>query len=184
MSLEVFRAALEWSDEFVALGGGEPTLHPLFWQFLGESIAKCESVWLATNGSQTEIALALAKMAKKGIIGCDLSLDEYHDSIEDVVRKAFTKDISKGRGYPHGLTTDNDSRRIRDVSPHLINAGRCDFGEDGCCCEEMQVLPDGTVRGCGCKDAIVLGNVTTPVEIPDWWEYGVCSKKQQKEEVA
>jgi len=65
MSIETFKNCLEFDNEYIILGGGEPTIHPLFWQLLGLSISSGE-VWLATNGKETSIALALAKMAKKG----------------------------------------------------------------------------------------------------------------------
>ncbi len=38
MSLETFRNCLGF-DEYNTLGGGEPTIHPLFWQFLGRICA-------------------------------------------------------------------------------------------------------------------------------------------------
>lgn len=42
MSYETWGKALafvlDWGGETISLGGGEPTLHPLFWQILGESM--------------------------------------------------------------------------------------------------------------------------------------------------
>ena len=163
MSLDVFRAALEM-DENISIGGGEPTLHPLFWQMIGESIANCEYVWLATNGSQTNTSLALAKMAQKYVIGCELSQDDYHDRIDQDVIDAFTN-MDDGRG-------------IRNVTAREINAGRCDFGSDeGCVCQDLIVEPDGTIKACGCEDAPTFGTVFD-TEIPEDWEIGECHKEQ------
>lgn len=171
MSIETFRNALG-CNEHITLGGGEPTLHPLFWQMLGESIACCESVWLATNGSQTTIAIALAKMAKKGVIGCALSQDDYHDEIDYEVIEAFR------RGKRSVKHEDRDYREIRDVTGKEIKSGRWKKGKKGCICEDIIIKPNGDVFGCGCKDAIRLGNVNTGYEIPEDWEYNTCSHHQ------
>ena len=76
MSLEVFEACLLECDEMLPIGGGGPTIHPEFNNFLLKAIGAVDYVWLATNGSMTETALTLAKLAKRGVIGCALSLDE------------------------------------------------------------------------------------------------------------
>lgn len=176
MTPETFRAALALDDN-ITIGGGEPTLHPMFWQFLGEAIASCEFVWLATNGSQTSTALALAKLAQKGVIGCALSQDDYHAPIDERVVKAFTR---TKKGYPSYDRDTNDCREIRNVTTHEINAGRCDFGSDGCVCPELHVNPDGTIKGCGCADAPYLGTVFD-FKLPELWEPGECSHSQYEE---
>lgn len=173
MSLRTFRKAIDFNiryDSYISLGGGEPTIHPRFWQFLGEAIALSDGVWLATNGSKTTIALALAKMAQKGTISCDLSQDSFHAPIDPKVVEAFSN-------HTHA---PNDCRNIRNVDRNLIKSGRCTDGEEGCICEEILIKPDGTVKGCGCIDAIILGNVHTEVHIPDEWQWGECSIEQCK----
>lgn len=179
MPLETFRNALKCSDDMIALGGGEPTIHPLFWQMLGESLAAVdETVWLATNGKETQTAVALARMAKKGIIGCALSLDEYHSPIDEKVIAAFTRNNGPMNvGYSREDT--HDGREIRDVSGKEVRAGRCKTGTDECCCSELIVKPDGSVYGCGCKGAPCFGNVNTEVTIPDEWQYGECYRDQE-----
>lgn len=180
MSLEVTRKAFEIiGDEIIAIGGGEPTLHPLFWQILGESIANYYSVWLATNGSQTNIAIALSKMAKKGVIGCALSQDEYHDLIDPKVIHAFKKEDNK---YIHFGKDIHDMREIRNTGEHLVNSGRCDFGtSDDCVCKDIIIEPDGTIKHCGCDDAPTYGTVFNP-QIPDDFNYECHRKKEAKEE--
>jgi MoaA/NifB/PqqE/SkfB family radical SAM enzyme len=42
------------NDESISIGGGEPTLHPKFFQILKRCMFNFNFVWLATNGSQTE----------------------------------------------------------------------------------------------------------------------------------
>lgn len=176
MTLETFRNAISYEDESITLGGGEPTIHPFFWQMLGESMARVSNVFIVTNGSQTETAIALARLAKKGLLGVDLSLDEFHDPIDPKVIEAFTKDKSSS------YSSDNtDFRQIRDTSDHLIKAGRCKDGEKGCICEDLIVRPNGDVMACGCKKAEKFGNVNTSFEMPDWWD-GMCNITRDKKE--
>ena len=42
-------------NEFITIGGGEPTLHPRFFDILKHTLENFESIWMATNGSRTEI---------------------------------------------------------------------------------------------------------------------------------
>jgi len=183
MSRKTWKQAIKLAndiDDTVSIGGGEPTLHPDFWEIIGTLIGTISSdyIWLATNGSMTDTAIALAGLARKGILGCALSLDVFHDPIDPKVVEAFTKDRKKSYAYEPQTP---DARAIRDTSNHLIKAGRCEDGEEGCVCEDIVIEPSGAVRGCGCIDAPVLGNVWE-YELPEFWERGVCSKKQIKEE--
>jgi MoaA/NifB/PqqE/SkfB family radical SAM enzyme len=180
MSLETFRKAIEYDSVMVTLGGGEPTIHPLFWQFLMEAKASewNEGVWLATNGKETKIAIALANLAKKGVISVDLSQDQFHESIDPKVVEAFTKD-KKEFSYFDGKE-NNDYRHIRNTSSHLIKAGRCKVGHEGCICEGLIVKPNGDVKACGCKKAPLFGNVNTEVVVPDNWDTNECYKKQEE----
>lgn len=173
---------LDWGGEAISLGGGEPTLHPLFWQILGESIANIDYVWLATNGSITNTALALAKMAQKGVIGCDLSQDSYHDPIDPKVLKAFTRETkSSGIDTFYVPTPADDQRAIRNVEGREMCAGRCDWGVIDCVCEDMIIMPDGTIKACGCDDAPTFGTVFEP-RIPDEWCFGQCCHCEDNEE--
>ncbi len=168
MDIETFKKAIEY-DDYITIGGGEPTIHPKFWEFIGLALGFGEYVWLATNGSQTQTAIALARMAKRGVIGCALSQDSYHDVIDEVVIKAFTK-------YNQ---TDNDQREIRDVTSREINGGRCDFGrDDSCACPDLVCEPDGTIKACGCDNAPSFGNINSEISIPDDWGSMECYKEQ------
>lgn len=161
MSFDTFRAAIAMDTESVSIGGGEPTLHPLFWEFLGYAIGNAESVWMATNGSNTTTALTLAKLARKGVVGVALSVDDFHDPIDQRVIDAFTKRIR----LFHYDTEQNDHRSIRDVSDKVIDAGRAAENQlacvdsNRCVCDEMVVLPNGKIKWCGCSDAPFVGTV-------------------------
>ncbi len=171
------------SGEYIALGGGEPTLHPRFWEFIGLALGSdAEEVWLATNGSQTKTTLALAKMAKGGILGVALSRDAYHDEIDPKVVKAFEKkevahyDLHKNR---------DDYREIRTVKD-VKAAGRAkDWGEEGCCCEGVIIDINGNIWACGCKTK-QFGTVWEPNSLLlDWQtDHDVeCWEKAKEEEV-
>lgn len=161
MPLKVARKAIQFSSEYLGeesftIGGGEPTLHPYFWTILGECLGSFDSVWMATNGSQTNIALKLANMAKKGILGVALSQDIWHDEIDERVVIAFTKkNIFGEKNY-------NDYREIRTVNS-LSNVGRAKLNNldtnDSCPCEDWMIKINGDIRQCGCPDAPIFGNL-------------------------
>src|SRR3990172_12381336 len=57
MSLTTFHKALKFSksyDEYISVGGGEPTLHPHFEQIMYECISATSTdtpLWIVTNGT-------------------------------------------------------------------------------------------------------------------------------------
>lgn len=174
MPWEVFKAVVK-EEKYFTIGGGEPTLHPQFEKFLLYAIANCESVWLATNGSQTDISLALAKMTKLGIISCVLSQDKWHDPIKPEVVKAFTKN-KEILSYNNQM---NDLREIRTVT-NPIQSGRCTWGEAECPCEDLFIRPSGDIHWCGCINAPKLGNISTDYELKYQereYEHGECWNK-------
>lgn len=182
MPKEVFKAAIghakDYGEEVVSFGGGEPTLHPMFWEFVGLAFGKGLGIWLATNGSQTEIALALAGMTKiymgsdhGGIsLIAELSQDPWHDPIDMEVVHAFA-----------------NIKSIRDVSNGgrgLIKAGRAKTNDIGwreeCICPGRMYKPDGTIRPCGCARAPVIGNVFDGIK-PEF-EKALCSDEYMDSE--
>jgi hypothetical protein len=161
--MKTFRAALEiitCHRMGIALGGGEPTLHPLFDQILREAIASCEStIFVATNGKITRKALMIAQLAKNGSIYGALSIDDFHEPIDPKVVKAFEHD--------NGL----DHREIRDVGRgRLSRSGRAKTmpNQDrynwysSCFCEEIFVKPNGDMYQCGCEHSTKIGTVFDP----------------------
>ena len=46
--------AREWNNETISIGGGEPTIHPRFFDILKICLQDFDYVWMATNGSQTD----------------------------------------------------------------------------------------------------------------------------------
>jgi hypothetical protein len=149
MSYEIFKKGIDTlGDDYIGIGGGEPTLHPDFWKFIGYALGHTDHVWMATNGSQTEIALVLANLAHKDVLGVDLSQDDYHDDIDPKVIDAFRN-------------LDGASiRSVTDIQPvgraleHMFYTT-----EKGCACDDMVVLPNGKIKWCGCEKAPIIGDV-------------------------
>lgn len=79
MSVEDFHAAIQLAKEqaqHVTIGG-EPTLHPRFKEFLMHAVWELAgvgydmgmtAVHMVTNGSNTELALNIARLAQQGVI--------------------------------------------------------------------------------------------------------------------
>jgi MoaA/NifB/PqqE/SkfB family radical SAM enzyme len=174
---DVFRAALRVNSDYgemISLGGGEPTIHPKFWEFFGLALANTSlddgGLFIATNGSVAETAIALARLAKARVITAALSRDPWHDPIESRVVAAFTKQ--------QDAVDRSDYREIRNVSlawKGLINAGRAkknglgNRNDSACICDEIVIDPDGKIWACGCRK-VQFGTVYQP-EIPQsYWE--------------
>lgn len=181
MSEKVFAACLEHLEDDgllgvdVTLGGGEPTLHPHFEDWLWRAIRvfyeRCSwaaadnyRIGVVTNGSKTEIACRLAQLAKTGIIHATLSRDRWHDPIDSKVVKAFTKNERE-------RNDENDWRGIQsvDIPINIGRAKRTGVGceslrPNDCCCPTFTVDVNGGIHPCGCPKAPVLCSILKP----DW----------------
>jgi len=169
MEREVFLQACKLAAdrcEYIAIGGGEPTMHPLFWDYIGLAIAYQQEgpPWMATNGKITETALTLARLARKGILSVELSRDQYHEDIDQDVITAFT--IEK-RSYIGQRSEDH--RGIRDITQNgqrePIPQGRAKkiihTKQTECACNDLFVAPNGDLYTCGCQN-VRLGTVFDP----------------------
>lgn len=166
MTMKVFETACELASQYnhdIFIGGGEPTLHPKFWAMLGMAMTYSieGKVGLITNGSITETALRLARMAHNGIIYCGLSQDMYHDRIDKEVIAAFSNGLN-----PYGRNKDeNDLREVRNVGYNVSAIGRAKTyqisSDFHCVCEDIFVAPSGKIYECGCKKKS-LGTVFEP----------------------
>lgn len=170
MSVETLKKVLNLglSDSY-SIGGGEPTIHPEFWQMFGLIIGQAdEYAWMATNGSMTDTAIALSRLSKgSSCFGVALSQDSYHDPIDWRVVQAF----------------ERDGNEIRNVTGFEINSGRCDWGTEGCICKEIFVKPNGDIHMCGCSDSPKIGDCDEGIypgyrNVP--WD--VCHLEYEREE--
>lgn len=175
MSEQVFAAAIALAvdqDSIVVIGGGEPTLHPGFWNLLGIMFSQYTACWpempalVVTNGSNTEYSIALAGMARRGVLCAAVSVDQWHDPIHHSVVEAFSRDKARD--------CETDLREVRTVS-RIIKAGRArKWGDrEACGCDELFVDPGGKVWRCGCRKQ-QYGTVFAPA-IPDDYENYSCS---------
>lgn len=175
MDIYMFRKILEkWSvtinkaNKHIVLGGGEPTLHPDFWKFV--LFAQAEGYpWLATNGKNTEIALQLAKMASRGYLCAVLSLDAWHDPIEQCVVNAFMEDLEPKitEAWVEWSNKNNptDKRGVRTVIAPFRGgrARKLPTLREGCPCPGIHLWPDGNIIACGCDDSPVIGTIDNDV---------------------
>ena len=128
-------------DEMISIGGGEPTLHPRFFDILKKCMDTFDYVWLATNGSQTAAMYRLARIMdeedypedvdpedemaydmamgksifpkRKGHLAVDLSQDYFHDPIDQKIIDLWTRRAKKiNNGIDRGFT----GFAIRDVT--------------------------------------------------------------------
>ena len=167
MTPEVFQRAIEFSNQIedhISIGGGEPTCHPKFWDFLWYALihhnTTCEEnkIWMATNGKKTEDALKLLNLTKKGIITAVLSQDIYHEDIDYEVVRGFSE-----------IKALNEVSRIKE-------AGRARFlyeSEKGCACSDLFIDPKGDVFSCGCrkhKFGNILEDSLDWMSISSWYE--------------
>ena len=167
MSLEDFQLALKLTlCKHLTIGGGEPTLHPLFWTYLDMALETGKTIFVTTNGKRIEDALKIAKMSREGILVGSLSLDIYHEPISEEVKRAFLSPRSK-----------NDKRRIKEnnIPAYEGRARDLDVYDDTrCCCEDAIMYLNGDVYACGCK-TINLGTLKDGFSIPSWHERGFCA---------
>jgi len=181
MSLATYRAALklceEWGDT-PFIGGGEPTLHPKFTEFLCEAMGACETDMvpgLVTNGSIKQRAMLIHKLTAAGVVDGTLSLDEFHDPIDPEVVKAFKTLKANGRNY---AIRDNTQGGTREVLPqgraieHLGLDGEDDdetiqsIMEGECLCDSLMVKPNGDIHQCGCDDSPKVGTTRKGFHTP------------------
>lgn len=153
MSMKVFKKAIALAntkEDWVNLGGGEPTLHPKFTQFLWYAMLEIECdevpIWLATNGSNEALTLKLLKLSKAGAISCEVSLDNWHDAISPKVKHLaeiykMVRSVREDAIVPIG--------RAKHFPPQKYKS---------CFCDDLFVNPNGDIYPCGCR-ITKIGNV-------------------------
>jgi len=190
MSLETFQKVCDLVSALeinLSLGGGEPTLHPQFWQFFGLALKATAGneigVFVATNGSIEDSAVALAQLAQKGVLCCRLSIDQFHDvgMVSDRVSLAFS---SGKKIYSYGSTPGHDYREVVKDSIYQSATGRASsWGTEFCVCEDIVVEPNGRMFSCGCRVECV-GDIHDPESYAnvDWYEEHRCARFGRAEE--
>lgn len=172
--------------EIITIGGGEPTLHPRFFDILKICLQDFDYVWMATNGSQTATMWRLVNImndndypegscdeededydyrarndciTSEGKLSVALSQDPWHDPIDARIVAYWEKRAKDGWGK-------HTNFEIRDVSKSrggAIRTGRAKRTGEGwgeqCVCGDLIVKPDGKVRMCGCEKSPIIGSI-------------------------
>jgi MoaA/NifB/PqqE/SkfB family radical SAM enzyme len=194
MTREIFDKSVALAKEhgeMVTIGGGEPTLHPLFKEFVFHAIWEMAdlsidlgmpAVGMVTNGSNTDIALTLAKLASRGVISCSVSHDEYHDPIDEKVYKAFKIEKQTFDGYIPKPRDEFDCRGINEGHGYIIPVGRAkgwgNHPSNKCGCDAVFIKPDGRVYPCGCRKT-AIGNIAGSLNLTHDYFEGYCEKSPQ-----
>lgn len=186
MSRETFYNAMRFLDgeEYVTIGGGEPTLHPHFREFLIECIANfSENCLIVTNGSIDNEALLLAKLAKNGVLCAELSVDDFHDS--RLVSKEVIDAFTKNKYLKYYLDENNNDFRNTRTVKRILKQGRAEesgvYTDEGCACDTLIVKPNGDLYHCACDDAPCYGNINDyDFTLPDNFVDG-CIKDIRRE---
>lgn len=158
MSIRTFLKAVAFSENYtgdITLGGGEPTIHPKFWEFFGIAMGSAiESLWLATNGKKKETTIRLANIASHNdFFSVTLSQDDWHDPINQQVINVFKHNNLEIRNVGAGNYGEGHISNVGSAYENNIG------NNDDCTCQSMFVKPDGEIKFCGCADSISLGNV-------------------------
>jgi len=155
-------------ESCICLGGGEPTLHPNFFEILKICMKKFNHVWLATNGSQTASMYRLLHIIRgtdselfgrkrgkeiirdQNVTVC-LSLDKWHSAIDTNI-VGLWKEFKNEDGF-----------EIRDVGNKLARQGRAvtySIGDyNRCVCDSLFFKWNGNIHVCGCNGAPIVGCV-------------------------
>lgn len=171
MEYYTFMSALQLAarcGDPITIGGGEPTIHKEFFEFLDKAIEsfECGSLefapFLVTNGKLKTKALKLLNYVEEGRpLHVELSQDPFHDPIDPyVVQRYRAHDRNKRAFFYSGSSNRAGGAGIRDTSANVQPWGRAK--ETGvwnalkpmiqeCVCDDAFVDPEGRVWSCGCK---------------------------------
>ena len=160
----------QYDDEFISIGGGEPTLHPRFFDIIKHALYRFNYVWMATNGSKSKTMFRLADIihgedydnqdefidGSDGKLTVALSTDYFHDPINQQVREMWGRySLSRVSGF--------ELRDVTQSSVGVIGVGRAKKHvteeRPDCTCNEFIVKVDGTIKACGCPEAPIIGDV-------------------------
>ena len=170
MGMYVFQCALALATDYsetVSLGGGEPTMHPQFFDILRRSLWSAEYVWFATNGKKVRTMRRLIQIMDQEdyendeydpIIPNDnqlsvaLSLDPYHEPINPVIEREWRRRAS----YQFEVRNTSEKGEI-------IKAGRAARNGVGidtkrCFGPGINIRVNGDIHACACPDSLKIGH--------------------------
>lgn len=166
MERNIFMDALTLASRYgeaITIGGGEPTSHPQFFQFLDKAIELHHAgmfegeIFMVTNGQSARKAHKLLDMIEEddAPIMVELSQDEYHDPIDPTVVQRFRHHQRRREGWSHfrGDYPKAGIRTVRSIVPvgRALTSGLSTRYAPKCACEDILIDPKGRVWSCGCK---------------------------------
>jgi hypothetical protein len=181
MSWDTFLGAVHYAEDYsgdhITLGGGEISLHPQFRKMVTHILEQTKlSLFMVTNGGKAINGVSknirwLIELMECGIydsdrIAVELSLDQFHDPVEDGQVLAY---FTKYRRSRHGYGTYQMVRNVGDRK--LMRGGRAlkldlndyewqeELAEAQCICPDHQIYPDGRITGCGCPDSPTIAKI-------------------------
>jgi len=155
MDRETFVAALNlvYPDEYLTLGGGEPTCHKEFFTYLDFALSRHDGeILVITNGKLAGKATKLLDYAERysDRLQVMLSQDRYHDAIRPEIVRAFRVNASI-RTFSRLLPVGRGKELLGVAPEDTVAASEC-------CCSDPLIDPSGNVYSCGCKTHL-LGTV-------------------------
>jgi hypothetical protein len=196
----VFSAAWRLADnydDYVTLGGGEPTLSRHFrkiFKYLCDDITHDDDkfVLVITNGSRYRNTMLMIKeferqrdYGDKEWLELEMSdpYDGYHDpSKVDYRIQAWFERHPRRSGSTYLQYTTPRFRRSKVVTAQGRGVN-IPGAEPGCACEDRVVQPDGLIRVCGCKDAPIIGDVWEGYsDEADDYEQMTCWKEKERDD--
>jgi len=172
MSLYDFRRGLRWAGEYITIGGGEPTIHPDFKEMINIALdekwsGNIESITVIHNGKFAKMSKWLYNLTMDGVIDGHLSLDQYHDPIDQAVEDMWRRSsriwntTERREAQPAGRAIEE----VYGYSQEDEDYAECVQDAD-CMCSTQLIKPDGKIYQCGCEDAPVVGDLESG---PDIW---------------
>lgn len=183
MARYTFMTALERAadlGDFVTLGGGEPTCHKEFFEYLDKAMEFFNrglfelAPLVITNGKLKGKAKKLLQyVEEERPVYVELSQDEYHDPIDPEILRGFRwhQQLKDQARYSYGRAQGDRGAGIRTVKS-IVSVGRAADAGRGivtnpsldCCCEDLICDPHGNVFSCGCKTHL-LGNIFESLDV-------------------
>lgn len=199
MERSVFERAVEVAEDYgmsLTIGGGEPTLHPLIFEFLHHvmrsySYGRLEvQPFMVTNGKNYKMAKKVYSLTQpdddygmypvyayngeilefrdEPSIRIELSTDYYHETVDSRITELYRRSARRKDQGAGVRDVTTSLRGVMGIGRALKN-GIADYKKDDCACETLFISPDGGVYSCGCKKHR-LGDIWDIEDIMQWYD--------------
>lgn len=183
-------------DEYVTLGGGEPTLWKLFPEALDwiedmlYGMRFLTSVLMITNGTRYRNTMRAIRfmentqdLGEKEFQVVLSAFDGYHD--DSKIHPKILEYFTRRQSAESRRTVLGKREYVRTVT-RVMARGRgknIRGAEDFCGCPDIFAQPDGKIRLCGCPEAPIIGDVFYGINEEYRSRIGGCWGEQDEQEV-